>query len=207
MGITWKEDQARNFQISKLATMSIYNVKQGQHPFTPSVSHRLSIRENLKGWWITIDESCRYELGGEDQNDWNKLAGLSFNLLNNHQNSAMFGWRWNPVTQVFEINVYCHIAGKVEMSETIFKTPANKEFAAWLEMDYKRNTVNFHIYAGTPADYEKVETTVAFKSLPIITREIGAWFGGNNPAPHQMILWKDRIIYYGNDIAYHNAPS
>ena len=187
--------------------MGLYICRSGENAFRPSVSLNIGHKPKLKGWWVTLDDNCKYTLPGEDQKDWNKLAGLSFSLYTNHQNSAMFGWRWNPVTQVFEINVYCHIAGKVEMSETIFKTPANKEFAAWLEMDYKRNTVTFHIYAGTPADYEKVETTVAFKSLPIITREIGAWFGGNNPAPHQMILWKDRIIYYGNDIAYHNAPS
>ena len=61
--------------------MPAYFVKSNQHPFTPSVSLRWSIRENLRGWWITLDESCQYQLPGEDQLDWSKLAGLSFHLL------------------------------------------------------------------------------------------------------------------------------
>ena len=187
--------------------MGLYTCQAGKNAFRPSVSLNIGHKPKLKGWWVTFDETCKYTLPGEDQKDWNKLAGLSFSLYTNHQNSAMFGWRWNPATLLFEVNAYCHISGKVEMSVPFFKAKPNKEFAAWLEMDYKRNTVTFHVYAGTPADYEKVETTIAFNNLPIITREIGAWFGGNNPAPQEMLLWKDRIIYYGNDIAYHNAPS
>ena len=182
--------------------MRAYICKAGEHAFRPSVSLNIGHKTKLKGWWVNIPEEAAYTLEGDDQKDWNKLAGLSFSILTNHKDSAMFGWRWKPGLGMFEINAYCHVNMQVVMTETLYMAKPNKEFACWLEMDYKRNTVRFHIWEPghimAPEDGHKIEYEQRFGNVPAFSREIGAWFGGNNTAPHQMILWKDKIIYYGN---------
>ena len=100
------------------------------------------------------------------------------------------------------------MAGQVVMTGALMEVAANAEFAAWMEMEYKARTVTFHLYqVQTEGGYVKRTHQVKFPTLGFLQREIGAWFGGNNPAPRDMALWKDKILFYGNDIAYHQPPS
>lgn len=169
--------------------MAIYTVKPGQHAFTPPVSFNMGRGWKRIGWKCVLTQSCVYDLGNADQTDWNKLAGVSFHLFDNHRDSIMFGWRWNETLKVFDLNTYAHIDGDRFMGGPALAVPPGAVFYAWLEIDYASNYVRLSFQAG---DYTRVEF-VNFPDLPRWNREIGAWFGGNQPAPHRMEIQKERV--------------
>lgn len=86
-------------------------------------------------------DSCRYEQAPPDNTDWEKLAGLSYNLFTNHQNSVMVSWRYNADEDKIQLGVYTHLDG----ARKIFENPA--KVALGLPV---KETV---IFARVPIDY------------------------------------------------------
>lgn len=169
--------------------MGRYTVREGQHAFTPPVSLNIGRGWKRIGWKCRLTESCVYDFGNADQADWNKLAGVSFHLSTNHKNSIMFGWRWNPALQVFDLNSYAHIAGETFMGGPAVSVAPDTPFFVWMEIDYAAAYVRLTFNVG---DFTRVEF-VNFPDIPRWNREIGAWFGGNREAPHQMTIEKERV--------------
>jgi hypothetical protein len=69
-----------------------YHIKKGRNRASPL---RLGIHfgKTSESYEVIFDESCRYDLVDEDQEDWNKLTGWSYGL--HHQNSVRLGWKYN----------------------------------------------------------------------------------------------------------------
>ena len=73
---------------------------------------------------ITFTPSCRYDVGVE-QLDWNKLCGMSFGFFplikqwQMHENSARFGWRYNPATDYIEVSPYLYDKGVRKYAEIL----------------------------------------------------------------------------------------
>ena len=169
--------------------MATYTAKAGQHPFTPPVSFNVGRGWKRIGWKCQFHASCVYDHAGPDQDDWNKLAGVSFHLFDNHRNSVMFGWRWNETLKVFDLNTYAHIAGERFMGGPALAVPPGNVFYVWLEIDYAAGYVRLSFQTG---DFTRVEF-VNFPEIPRWNREIGSWFGGNLPAPHEMKIEKTKV--------------
>ena len=103
--------------------MDQYTIFKGKHAAqiygmaTPAPVIRRGVKN--VAWTVCFDKNCAYTLPGADQRDWNKGGGLSFasallskEMLSNHVDSAMWGWRYNPLTGLIELTAYCHIDGK-----------------------------------------------------------------------------------------------
>ncbi len=56
---------------------------------------------------VSFDFSCRYELPGNDQQDWNKLFGFGW-WPAHHTNSARFAWRYNADKKKIELAAYVY---------------------------------------------------------------------------------------------------
>ncbi len=132
----------------------------------------------------TFTANSGYDLGDEDQYDWNKFTGIVYSPLQHDKNSAMVGWRYNLTTQEFEIAPFYNVNKQRilpnEQTEVI-SVPAEGTF---------RYTVD---YSGVTISYG--DTTV-FKPYPPgltpnvwTSTRVSGWFGGNEAAPRTLTYY------------------
>ena len=139
----------------------------------------------------------------QDQRDWNKLIGLSYNLVSNHVNTAMVGWRWNSLNDVFELNAYFHIDENRIYTAPIAHVETEQNFKTWVHRieDSEKGFSQVEIIIVTEADpikgFDSVSAsyTAEFKTknLPEITRKIATWFGGNQTAPNDILIYRKKL--------------
>ena len=197
--------------------MERFCVSKGGHSFQlwGAVPVAPAIRKNIQRveWLVRFDRNCAYELLGADRKDWNKGGGVSFatsvlskEMLDNHTDAAMWGWRYNPHTGLVELTAYCHIDGKrpflkynpyagakgLKDGEVCLEVGFNQAAKIVLEVDWKNKTYRFtfHVHSTTA----KYPVGVAFNHGKRWGRLIGLWFGGNNSAPQKMDVFLSRHI-------------
>ena len=154
----------------------IRTVKEGKHRFTPPM-WGLHIGKSITRT-VEFDYSCTYLLPEQDQNDWNKLIGKS-DLLGPHHTSFRFAWRYNECLNLIDIAAYWYFKGKrshFKLGELEFNR--KYEFTIKEGFNGSRNSVFWYIngqdHFVLPFDF------------PLIGWKLGPYFGGNNPAPHEM---------------------
>lgn len=179
-------------------------VKENTHPGKP---WRLIWNDNTNIYYqYTIDESWAYELGDDDQCDWNKLGGYSLHFRSNHINSAILSERYDRSGKVL-FSPYFHENG-----------PANWVSAECTDLGDEENIPEWNdnvlaVDIGSVIDvYWTINEDLNYTALTVIsddggvlfwekwwdedfdkTREIGPWFGGNRKAPHDWII-KRKLI-------------
>ena len=77
-----------------------YTIKKGNHFCWPRVLKSRN-RVNAVLWKVLFDKNCNYDLANSDQEDWNKVLGIYFNLLNPRDNTVMVGWRYRIPKNAF----------------------------------------------------------------------------------------------------------
>ena len=169
-----------------------YFVQKGKHRFTSGPFDVPRIRRKLRGvdWEVSFSPACRYALPGADQDDWNKGGGVSFDLFTNHTDSVMWSWRYNPVTDNIELGMYCHVDGKrvivkAHKSEAMQTVKIGE--AVRIRLTIARNLKAYGMEFNTATN--AAGASVPFTHSKKTARTIGAWFGGNNPAPHTMNIY------------------
>lgn len=177
-------------------------IKEGKHRSKP---YDLTWNDNVNvayRWQFT--ESCQYDLEDNDQCDWNKLTGFSFNFKTNHKNSLLIGWRWD-LAGYWWVSPYYHLDGHVKWADA---SCSGQEIE---DLTVDPNLVPLAIYPGQEFEThftirsdlkvcivtiivpETGSTTYFELALPEDdsfgnTREIYPWFGGNETAPHEMTI-------------------
>lgn len=157
-----------------------------------------NIRPKLNKWQhvldvaIKFDDSIRYDLG-KDQNDVNKLLGVSYGL-NHHYQSDRVGFRYSKDQDKVELVLYSYILGKRVPTRSIGFYEINKEYYITLYVsvsDNKRKvlvTVNDNEVTWIPEE-NLTEFATEFchepKKLSWITLP---YFGGNRRAPHKITI-------------------
>ena len=166
---------------------TLYEVKAGEHDYKPKqpfggVLSRFKTSEiDAIEYSIWFDSSSIYvHPESDDQIDWNKGGGWSFDLLTNHNNSVMWAWRWTPELQAFEISAYAHISRERFLFDTpyLIVKPYEKFFVTIRE--YEPKTWRVTLRDSDNAIYKEVKFSTQGKKA----RRIEPWFGGNNPSPH-----------------------
>ncbi len=126
----------------------------------------------------TFTANTVYDLKDEDQYDWNKFTGIAFTPLEPDRDSAMVGWRYNLVSQEFEIAPFYNV-DKVRIlpkdPAEVISVPADETFEFLVD------------YTGVTLTYG--DETV-FKPYPEglvpnvwTAARVSGWFGGNEVAP------------------------
>ena len=130
---------------------------------------------------VTFSFSARYDLDNGDQEDHNKLFGISYHL-SPHRNSARFGWRYDPLVRKFILSAYCYLNGERQM-EDICEVVANRQYDCVLVI----------INGNYIFQVKQVDNGNVFKTITISKGHnkkngwlLGPYFGGNQPAPHEM---------------------
>ena len=92
--------------------MKRFVIKKGKR-FSWRWIPRLKLLFNAKKryWHVKFTEQSKYTLKegdkiDEDQKDWNKLLGISYNFTDTRTNTSMVGWRYNIEKDVIDCILY-----------------------------------------------------------------------------------------------------
>jgi hypothetical protein len=162
--------------------MRLYTVKAGKHDFTPSPLPFPASAKTLQGS-AKFMPSCWYDNLGEDNADWNKLAGVyRWSDFKKNENAFMLAWRPDTkIKDLFELCLYENIQGRnVPKESAIYKVKSGQVFNFMLaEMNGRYLLYVDNILLGTQANDLRYRTV----------GKISTWFGGNRTAPHDMHIY------------------
>lgn len=134
-------------------------------------------------WTVKFTESCRYDLGNEDQDDTNKLIGIGY-LPGHHKDSARFGWRYDTKTEHVEILSYCYVNGRREIQQICY-------CAIGQEYDLHLKVLSTCYYLAVHDKNDPLSIRFAWvnhtHSKKFMYR-LGVFFGGQARAPHEISI-------------------
>lgn len=157
----------------------IFKTKKGNHYSNQFIYKTLNFinKEEFIGFTVKFNDSCRYELPKEDQEDINKLFGFSLGF-NHHSDSARFGWFYKNE----KINLYSYIYDNKKRSyEFITELDLNKNYSLSLfsfDKEWEFSVSNDDQDLTIKKYKRSKEFSIGYKLWP--------YFGGNNPAPHDI---------------------
>lgn len=142
---------------------------------------------------ISFQSSCEYDLGDNDQYDWNKLIGFGDGGFGT--TSARWGWRWNLEDEMIEIAPYVHHGNQTLLPPNTqwIQVDLNTSFHVKIEVD-KANQRYIFTYNGSTIHYVNVSSSLASAYSGQATADL-FYFGGNELAPHEMKIDYDNIAY------------
>lgn len=177
-------------------------IKEGKH-FSSNGNRGVAPKEPIYMWRFQqssayIHHPDRTPLFQGDQKDWNKLIGLSYNLFSNHINSVMVGWRWNPDTELMQLNTYAHVNEARQIGSVMIEVELEQNFQTSIKkISPQLVMVSLVSEADPKRGFEANESTfiVEFQgqNIPITTRKIATYFGGNLPAPHDILIYRKQL--------------
>lgn len=158
----------------------IFTIRKGRHRARP-FRFGLWWAKTSFSWVVKFDESCRYDLGNEDQFDTNKLVGIGY-LWHHHKNSARFGWRYWTDRKEIALSAYCYVNGR-RVIEQIALCQIGKEYR--IRLHVLANSYYFEVYEAGAS--RPIGTTFVdhYHSKKLKYR-LGVFFGGQAKAPHEM---------------------
>jgi len=161
---------------------TLYICKARQHDFKPSPVPFPFGAKTLTGW-ARLDSSCWYNDLGEDNADWNKLAGVyRWADVVKNKNSFILAWRPDQLRNVFQLCLYENISGaNVPHESAIYKVRAGEGFTFWFQESSGKYALWIN---GTYLDDQENDP---FKTVG----KVSAWFGGNRTREYDMSLQMD----------------
>lgn len=140
-------------------------------------------------WHYVFLENSNYNLGDEDQKDWNKLTGLFFNLFNTRAETVMIGWRYNIQTDRIELNAYYHINKKRIFTKSLLEVKRGELVKVKINVDYQNKNYTVHLTSNG----KTVQHTQTFRHNRGLCGQINFYFGGNRKAPQAMSVLMEEI--------------
>lgn len=162
--------------------MRKYEVKKGKHDFSPITWP--SFHRDVEGFTLTVQSNatCRYLLDGVDQMDWNKLFGLSYSWTSNKFNTVYTGFRYDPVTDMFEVAGYINDKGGKAWTKAV-QVPIGE--AVIIHARFLQDRIEYTFKVGAKEFVYPLPITFSTSGLG---RKVGMWFGGNQVAPRTFHL-------------------
>ncbi len=85
-----------------------YVIEEGQHQSNHSFEH---FTDSILEFKVIFDSTAKYSnIATKNQDDINKLFGMSDCGLAHHYNSARIGWKWK--NNKIQLHSYCYVNGK-----------------------------------------------------------------------------------------------
>ncbi|BDD12160.1 hypothetical protein FUAX_45920 (plasmid) [Fulvitalea axinellae] len=157
-----------------------HKIKAGDHFSGLGVEQ---VSANTLAYKVRFDSTVVYDLGNVNQDDINKLFGFSGSFRHHQQESARFGWRWNLQKEQVEIFAYMYINGN-RISYLMGEADVNEvnEYRIHLTKN------GYHLkFKGNHKFYKAPAGVVQFRY------KLFPYFGGDQPAPHDMTIHMKRI--------------
>ncbi|MBX3157764.1 MAG: hypothetical protein KF773_17480 [Deltaproteobacteria bacterium] len=135
---------------------------------------------------LAFDATAVYELGDDDQYDWNKLPGLSdCGEIDLSRDGAMFGWRWrvDVAPPVLEIAAYANNAG-VHLTSDVLVTLDAAALETPIRYTVAREAARYVFAANGVA--AELPRRCAGEALDPLAWAGEFYFGGTSTAPHDV---------------------
>lgn len=165
-----------------------YKVESGKHDFKPNKFKILGSGSIHHRYFVKFNEKSKYIINKEDQLDWCKGGGVSNHLFTNTKNSVMWAFRYNTKIDSFELSPYFNINGGNFYAENL-KIPTVKTKNQVIIIDIFRKKHSSTVIMYSEEGVTLCNTTVATEKPKHFSRLIGAWFGGNRTAPHDVYIY------------------
>jgi hypothetical protein len=159
-----------------------FSIQQGDHNSTPLLMKMFYQNCYINGKFY-FTEASKYNLGDEDQYDFNKLVGfkLDYNPVPNH--SALIGWRYDTLMDCFQVAPYFNKNGLVlPLSSEIVDIEPYEVVNYQIKLQGKLATIRLY------NEYFDIEKELELKKAGLFTR-VHPWFGGNEFAPNDIELY------------------
>jgi hypothetical protein len=161
----------------------LYLIKGGAHEsnlVNSPLSKIRTLKSNGLAFTARFDESARYDLESNDQDDINKLMGFAEANSHHHDNSARIGWRYSVDKDQIEIFSYIYDGG-----DLIYQHLADVNI---------NETIAYQINLFED-EYEFVVNGIVFRQERNADHMTGVYymlfpyFGGNSVAPHDISIY------------------
>lgn len=140
-------------------------------------------------WKVKFTDSCRYDLGDNDQLDTNKLVGVGYLPGFHHVDSARFGWRYNKATGLIELLAYCYVN-----KQRIIKDLAICEIGKVYELRLYTGDGIYSLGIWDPSTTRYIGyVTVPYTHKRKLQYLLLPYFGGNRRAPHGIKIQLKRL--------------
>lgn len=162
--------------------MKKFLIKQGKH--YSGIHFGITFKNKIQ-FTAKFDISCLYDLKSNDDYDINKLFGFS-TTYNHEKQSARVGWRCLDGENI-ELLTYTH-TNHTRVTETVLgRIKPGVEFKCSIE-DIETD----YIYTFTGDGYTKTVRDVKTKDKVLFKYLLWPFFGGNMPAPHDMVVYVEK---------------
>lgn len=167
-------------------------IRKNKHypfPFFP-IGLPIRIRKNKR---IVIQHEfmftdyCLYDLMDADQGDVNKLFGFSIGC--HHRTSFRFGWRPNLKNHTIEIVGYEYHDGIRQKTMPIREVKLNCRYTYTLIYSPVEKMITYKVWK-MPTDYNIISNEIKLSKYYGFGYTLGAYFGGNEKAPHNIVIYK-----------------
>lgn len=159
----------------------ILTIKKGKHrrrQWWKQLAFWIDKREIARE--VMFHGSCVYDHFTDDQADHNKLFGIGY-LLDKRE-SARIGWRWDTEKYKFVLSLYCHVGGRIELTDLCDVIPFQRAKC------FLRVRTGFYEAEVLTEDgsVQMGRDTITHTHQKRLAVQLGLFFGGTLPAPHDM---------------------
>lgn len=142
-----------------------------------------------RSFYVMFTEKSKYDHGDDNNHDWNKGGGESYDLLSNHIDAFMWGWRYNQVKNLVEVCLYCHVNGnrviyKKNGSEVLMEIPLNK----LTYISFRRSPVTKTYRMAVSYDDSISEAELPYTHDKRSRKTIAPYFGGDQTPPNKLTI-------------------
>jgi hypothetical protein len=186
----------------ELLDLDILTIKEGRHRAQP---YDLTWNdESQRAYEWTTNDTWVYDLGNRNQCDWNKLTGYSFEPFTNHQDAIMVAWRYDLQGHLL-FAPYYHEDGNTWWASAACSVYQIAGLDADRDLPVLRadvdDIIQTHLIVNRDSRYTAVFILNTSTGEQVFwekywdrrlgnVREIYPWFGGNEPAPHDIFLYR-----------------
>jgi len=132
--------------------------------------------------------SCIYDLKDDDQHDVNKLYGFSVGF--HHKNSFRFGWRPNADLTKIEIVGYEYRNGVRTPTLPICEVDVYKSYTFQIRYVPGFSVIQYSVCDDDNGLIGIAQSQIQLKHKYNWGYKLGLYFGGNEKAPHDIIIYK-----------------
>jgi len=176
-------------------------IKKGRHyPYLIPIAFPFCVKKdenNYREARFKFTDSCMFDLHDEDQWDVNKLFGFS---IGHHQHGSSFRFGWRPILSEnkIEIVAYEYHDGFRMKTMPICRIKPNKWYRFRVGYYPKINRTHYVVMDTKTNKLIKDREIYEFNNDINLARKsglgytLGVYFGGNEKAPQDIIIYKKR---------------
>ena len=169
-----------------------YCIKKGNHSAS-GFNFGITFKKTIK-FRASFTESCLYDLGSNDNYDINKLYGFSTTIFH-HNQSARIGWRCIDGENI-EVLTYSYNNKKRSLldSNLLATVKPNQWFN--VEITDHESYYEYKLTYENDLDNDNIVVTDKDKKEKdwfLFHYFLYPYFGGNKPAPHNMLIYIEKI--------------